>query len=86
MGHDIVESNQLILLQSHIIDKKNYIMALQKRMITAREKFATKNDHEKNEVDILLYETSQKIISENKKVKSMEFQFQNKMFEILSFT
>lgn len=59
-------------------------MALQKRMIKAREKFATKNEYEKNEVDILLYETSQKIISENIKIKKMEFEFQNKTLEHLS--
>ncbi len=59
-------------------------MALQKRMITAREKFATKTECEKNEVDILLYETSQKLITERLKITKMDFYFESKTIEHLS--
>jgi hypothetical protein len=48
-------------LVGEILHKKTYILFLYKRLYLLRSEYYTKNDYEKNEIDLLKVETDMKI-------------------------
>lgn len=77
-------NTQLNSLQSLIIVKKNYVMALHRRIAMAGIGSATKTDYEKNEIDILVYETLNKVWHTEKQLKQLEQEYENLMEEFLN--
>lgn len=65
-------NKQLTSLQSLIIAKKNYVMALHRRIAMVGIGSATKTDYEKNEVEITTHETLDKIWHTEKQIKHLE--------------
>ena len=65
-------NKQLTSLQSLIISKKNYVVALHRRVAMNGIGNATKTDYEKNEVEILTHETLEKIWHTEKQIKHLE--------------
>ena len=54
-------------------------MALRKRVILIREGFALKTEHEKNEVDVIVYETLVKINVTEKKIQQLQLEYTHKL-------
>ena len=73
------ENRNLDNLQGHIIELKNYCMALRKRLVLIKENYAIKTENEKNEIDILIYETEEKIRIVKHRVKKLELTFSYKL-------
>jgi len=71
----IKTNKQLDSLQGHILVKKNYVMALQRRIALARIFFSRKTDYEKNEIEICVYEAQIKINNWSKSIAKDEQEF-----------
>jgi hypothetical protein len=72
-------NDNLFILQNHCVFLKNYAMALRKRVILIREGFALKTEHEKNEVDVIVYETLVKINVTEKKIQQLQLEYTHKL-------
>ena len=73
-------NHDLCLLQDHIFFLKDYVMALQKRLLLARDNYALKNAFEKNEVEVLTYETLTKISASQRQINSLQTEFTHRLF------
>ena len=71
-------NDELIVLQDHIMIRKNYSLVLHKRLVLIREDYALKTEHEKNEVEIGVYETLIKLNQNNSRITEMETTFEHR--------
>lgn len=74
-------SKDLELLQNQIIALKDYISSLFKRLSLIKINFANKTNYEKNEVEIVIYETKYLITKKLFTLKCLEKDFQTKLTE-----
>ena len=72
-------NHELSNLQNHCIFLKNYAMALRKRIMLVRDGFALKTEHEKNEVDVIVYETLAKINVTETKIYQLQLEYTHKL-------
>jgi hypothetical protein len=72
-------NHELFILQDHCIFLKNYAMALRKRVVLVRDGFALKTEYEKNEVDVIAYETLVKINTTEKKIQQLQLEYTHKL-------
>jgi len=68
MSQSNICKEDLELMQKQIIALKNYISSLQKRLALINNNYVNKSNFEKNEIDIVIYETKYLI---NKKLLSL---------------
>jgi hypothetical protein len=78
------DNQELFKLQNHCIFLKNYAMVLRKRLVLVRNGFALKNDYEKNEVDVIYYETLVKINITETKLQQYLIEYTHKLNAHLS--
>ena len=69
-------NKHLTALQSQIIVKKNYVMALHKRLSLVNVDLALKSEYEINEIDIIKYETLNKIGFVENKIKELQASYE----------
>jgi hypothetical protein len=53
---------EILSLKQHIFACKGLLMCLYKRLFYIRNNYALKTDYEKNEIEIICYQTKQQII------------------------
>jgi len=75
-----IKNDELNSLQNYILIKKNYVMALYRRIAFSRIGIALKDEIQKNEIEIQLYETISKISFTERQIKQAELDFDNKLF------
>lgn len=76
---ETLHNTSLSSLQSLILIKKNYVMALQRKIAFARNGFALKSEQQKNDVEVEIYESMFKINLTNKQIAKLESDF-NEVF------
>lgn len=75
---------ELVALQEGILAMKKYVLALHKRLALVRNGFSLKSEYEKNEVDIVVFETLAKISNANKKIYQLQTEFGYKTMAFLN--
>lgn len=74
-------NKELDLMQNQILALKKYIFSLHKRLALITHNYSLKNNFDKNEVDIISYETKCLITQKFFSLKSLEENFKNKLDE-----
>lgn len=72
-------NKELDLMQNQILALKNYISSLYKRLALITYNYSTKNNYDKNEVDIISYETKCLISKKLFSLKCLEQDFEKKL-------
>jgi hypothetical protein len=78
-----IENIRLTSLQNSILVRKNYVLALQKRLFFIRDGWVLLTDKQKNEIEIEEYEIAEKINNEICKIKKIETVFEQDFNQFL---
>lgn len=76
-------NEQLSNLQENIIFLKNYVLVLEARLLLLRDNIALKSEYEKNEVNILTYETLSKISSTKTRISKLKIKFEAEYLQFM---
>lgn len=79
MDKTYCSQEDLSILQSQILALKNYISSLLKRLSLIKINYSQKNNFEKNEIDIQIYDTKALISSSTFRLKNLEEKYQSKL-------
>jgi len=63
---------EILSLKQHIFACKGLLMCLYKRLFYVRNNYALKSDYEKNEIEIICYQTKQQIIRNSNLIREYE--------------
>ena len=63
---------EILSLRQHIFACKGLLMCLYKRLFYVRNNYALKSDYEKNEIEIICYQTKQQIIRNSNLIREYE--------------
>lgn len=63
---------EILSLKQHIFACKGLLMCLYKRLFYIRNNYALKSDYEKNEIEIICYQTKQLIIRKSNLIREYE--------------
>lgn len=77
---------EIISLKNHIFNCKKLIMCLHKRLFLIRNNYALKSDYEKNEIEIICYETKQQIIAKSNKIREYQNELKLKISTLKNAT
>jgi hypothetical protein len=70
---------EILSLKQHIFACKGLLMCLYKRLLFVRNNYALKSDYEKNEIEIICYETKQLIVRKSNKIREYEIELRLKI-------
>ena len=74
-----LSNKKLSQLKTFIDFKKNYVMALTKRMVLIKKDYSKKCEYERNEIDVVMYETLSLISSANKSIEDAEKKYEEEL-------
>jgi len=72
MSENQILLGEILSLKQHIFACKGLLMCLYKRLFYIRNNYALKTDYEKNEIEIICYQTKQQIIRNSNLIREYE--------------
>lgn len=70
---------EILSLKQHIFACKGLLMCLYKRLLFIRNNYALKSDYEKNEIEIICFQTKQLIIQKSNQIREYENELKSKI-------